>query len=230
MSYDHDWMPRRGGWRPYGALPPRPRPRYGYDFGWRGAVQGSRRMRFGRWEPPRGWSGGGYDRGAYGPAYEGPAYGARPSQARGYDRGFAREPFVPEEAYRRHPEYGQPRHGPQRWNEGDYRGEPTDDDLAHAVRARMYQDAWLDVDRIDVAVEDGVVTLTGEVDDFLEARYAWDDAWETPGVRGVVNQLTVRTDRPGETHGDVVPQTSGDPSPARAESLGDPPPGEGPEG
>jgi osmotically-inducible protein OsmY len=56
-----------------------------------------------------------------------------------------------------------------------------------------------------------VVTLTGEVDDFLKARYAWDDAWEAEGVRGVVNNLTVRADLPqAPTHGDVVPQSAGD--------------------
>jgi hypothetical protein len=58
-------------------------------------------------------------------------------------------------------------------------------------------------------VEEGVVTLTGEVADFMEARYAWDDAWESPGVRGVVNNITVRTDLPHPQHGDVVPQSAG---------------------
>ena len=45
-----------------------------------------------------------------------------------------------------------------------------------------------------------MVTLKGEVDDYLEARYAWDDAWEAAGVRGVLNQLTVRTDEPHDEH------------------------------
>jgi osmotically-inducible protein OsmY len=52
---------------------------------------------------------------------------------------------------------------------------------------------------------DGVVTLSGEVDDFLEARYAWDDAWEAEGVRGVINNLTVRTAEPHAQMG--MPQT-----------------------
>jgi len=184
-----------------------------------------------------GWGGGydAYDRGIYGESYPGPAYGGYPgapargeyyggghapgraSQGRGYDRGstgeYARAPFMPEEAYRRHPEYDQPRQ--QRQWEGYQREfgdgeELSDDDIEHIVRHRMQNDAWLDPDRIEVQVEDGVVTLTGEVDDFLEARYAWDDAWEAEGVRGVVNNLTVRTDQPTETHGDVVAQSSGD--------------------
>jgi hypothetical protein len=74
----------------------------------------------------------------------------------------------------------------------------------------MSEDTWLDPRRIDVQVEDGVVTLTGEVDDYMEARYAWDDAWEADGVRGVINNLTVRTDQPQEPHGDVVVQGAGD--------------------
>ena len=181
-----------------------------------------------------GWGGGydAYDRGIYGESYPGPAYGGyaggpargeyyggghgRGSQARGYDRGYggeyARAPFMPEEAYRRHPEYDQPRQ--QRQWEGYQReyGEEdlSDDDIREIVRQRMQSDAWLDPDRIEVEVEDGVVTLTGEVDDFLEARYAWDDAWESPGVRGVVNHLVVRTDLPNDEHGDMLPQSAGD--------------------
>ncbi|HEU4453301.1 MAG TPA: BON domain-containing protein [Longimicrobium sp.] len=177
-----------------------------------------------------GWGGGydAYDRGIYGESY--PGYGGYPgapvrgeyyggggfgpgraSQGRGYGGDFARAPFMPEEAYRRHPEYNQPRQQRQ-WEsyQHGYDEDLSDDDIREIVRGRMESDAWLDPDRIEVEVEDGVVTLTGEVDDFLEARYAWDDAWEAEGVRGVVNNLTVRTDQPTETHGDVVAQSSGD--------------------
>ena len=77
------------------------------------------------------------------------------------------------------------------------------------MRRRLYEDVWVDIDRVDVEVEDGIVTLRGEVDDFMEARYAWDDAWETEGVRGVLNHLTVRVDEPvAEPHGDVLPQST----------------------
>jgi hypothetical protein len=135
---------------------------------------------------------------------------------RGYERGWsgghAREPFMPEVAYRRHPEYRQDRQ-PREWeaHQREYGGEePGDDEVRDAVYRRMSADAWVDAERIEVQVEDGVVTLTGEVDDFMEARYAWDDAWEADGVRGVVNNLTVRSDQPHEDHGDVVVQRSGD--------------------
>ena len=195
----------------------RPMGRHGFGGGERGP---------GAWGPggPRGEYGGAYEGyGGYSGApdsrgfYAGRA-GGRPSQQRGYDGewgrggGFAREPFMPDEAYRRHPEYRQHRQ-PREWeaHQHGFGGEEPDDRaVREAVYARMSQDAWLEPERIDVQVEDGVVTLTGEVDDYMEARYAWDDAWEADGVRGVINNLTVRTDQPQEPHGDVVVQAAGE--------------------
>ena len=183
-----------------------------------------RSVQYGRWEGP-----GGYDRGVYGDAYEAysPGYGGgmnprgmpQPRGWAGYGQqyqeewqgGYARGPFLPEQAYRRHPELEQaPSPRGERWGyEMDDTGWDLDDDeILEAVRRRLYDDVWLDVDRIDVEVEDGVVTLTGEVDDFLEARYAWDDAWETMGVRGVVNHIRVRVDESAPAHGDLLPQST----------------------
>lgn len=72
--------------------------------------------------------------------------------------------------------------------------ERSDEDVREAVRENLFQDTWVDPRGIRVEVSDGVVTLEGEVRDFMEARYAWDDAWESDGVRGVINNLTVRSD------------------------------------
>ncbi len=80
-----------------------------------------------------------------------------------------------------------------------------DDEVRYSVRENLFQDTFVNPDRIEVEVDRGVVTLRGEVDDFLEARYAWDDAWESPGVRGVINNLTVRTDRASDEM--ELPQT-----------------------
>jgi hypothetical protein len=199
--------PGQGGFGPA-------RPGYGADpGGFHGGLGGAR---------PRGEYGGAYEEyGGYpgGPArgdyYGGPGVG-RGAPGRGYDRGwgggFAREPFMPEEAYRRHPEYRQDRQ-PREWeaHQHEYGDEEMGDDaIRDAVYRRMSADAWVDAERIEVQVEDGVVTLTGEVDDFMEARYAWDDAWEADGVRGVVNNLTVRADQPHDAHGDMVVQGGGD--------------------
>jgi hypothetical protein len=192
-------------------------PRGGYDRG----VYGDRYPEFGGYPGGRergtyyGGRGGyetrsdvGYDR-DFG---RGRSYGRG---GMGYDAGYAQEPFIPEAAYQRHPEYNRPQMQPvDRW---PARGhdldagpmELDDKEIRQAVRENLHQDRWLNPDRLQVEVSDGVVTLTGEVDDYLEARYAWDDAWETAGVRGVLNNLTIRTDQPQEKHGDTVPQTAG---------------------
>src|SRR5690606_13080443 len=67
-----------------------------------------------------------------------------------------------------------------------------DEAIRAAVRRTLFEDTWLDARDIDIEVEDAVVTLRGAVRSHLEARYAWDDAWETGGVRGVISQLEVR--------------------------------------
>ena len=132
----------------------------------------------------------------------------------GYDAGYARGPFVPEEAYRRHPEMERPRdHArggwPDQGRDADFEEELDDAEVEQGVRGNLHQDGWIQADAIEVEVNEGVVTLRGEVEDYMQARYAWDDAWDSAGVRGVINHLTVRTDEPHQTHGDVVPQSSG---------------------
>lgn len=163
----------------YGGSPTRER--YGSEMGGGGMSA---------WGGFRGW-GSGYDR--------------------GLDEGYARQPFVPEEAYQRHPEYArEPRHTGD-WPEemGELGLDMDDEEVRQSVRESLFNDSWVKADRIEVEVNGGVVTLTGEVADYMEARYAWDDAWESPGVRGVVNQLTVRTDQPAAKHGEVLPQSGG---------------------
>lgn len=226
----------------FGGREPWARPRAG-GYEWNrppheslGRARGPRDVQYGRWEGP-----GGYDRGLYGDVYE--AYAPPPARrgprgepmprgwagygdeyAEEWTGGYARGPFVPEHAYRRHPEMDQapgPRGGRWGYELDDTGMELDDDQILDAVRRKLYEDVWLDVDRIDVEVEDGVVTLRGEVDDFMEVRYAWDDAWETEGVRGVVVQLNVRADEPQpDAHGDLVPQTSRGSSPEPEDASG----------
>jgi osmotically-inducible protein OsmY len=69
----------------------------------------------------------------------------------------------------------------------------SDEEVLQSVRQALVEDRWLDSSSIIVQVRDGVVLLRGEVNDYLEARYAWDDAWESAGVRGVVDRLEVRS-------------------------------------
>lgn len=221
---------------------PRPAPRRA-PFAWTpqrdemgGQPWSPRDVQYGRWDVPMG-----YDRGLYGGGYEGPAagYGDGPNRRTGWGGygadfqdewgGYPPGPFLPEQAYQRHPELGrEPRPHAERWGQDDGAWEMDDEEILDAVRRRLYEDVWVDIDRVDVEVEDGVVTLRGEVDDFMEARYAWDDAWETEGVRGVINHLTVRVDQPAaQPHGDVMPQSTQGTSTEPAEAGGG---GEGPGG
>ncbi len=201
-----------GGHPGFGGVPGSPRE--GMFYGGRSAGELRHPDAWGAGQP-RAW-GGGYDsafRGGFGRGYDrgmGPARMDRDERPGG---DFAREPFMPEAAYLRHPEYETPStYHQDRWERpGEYvvsRDEPLgDEEIRNEVRQRLYQDTWLQADDIEVTVSGGVVTLRGEVHDFLEARYAWDDAWESDGVRGVINNLTVRPDEPGaEQHGDMFAQ------------------------
>lgn len=99
-------------------------------------------------------------------------------RARSYDR--AENPLLREEE--------------ERYRSSRYARHLRDLALRQAVIHTLSYDLALRADKIEVEVEDGVVTLSGEVGDYLEARYAWDDAWETPGVRGVISRVEVRAE------------------------------------
>lgn len=60
------------------------------------------------------------------------------------------------------------------------------------MRYSLVWDTYVDEGRIDVDVKDGMVTLKGSVDTIVEKRSAGDDAWDTPGVRDVRNELVVQ--------------------------------------
>ncbi len=49
----------------------------------------------------------------------------------------------------------------------------------------------MDAEAITVEVENGVVTLSGELPDYDEVRLAVDDAWDVEGVIGVRPRLRV---------------------------------------
>lgn len=215
-EYDYDYGGR--GW-PYGRSRRgmRGRGRFGYEYDWEmggtegfGMPYGSEYTRggtpgFGRRDMPGGMRGG-YRGGmaGYGSEYGDRTYAER-FTGRYADRG---EEFGPAEApYGRTPSDRWPEMGHDVDNLSRREMRMSDDEIREAVLENLFQDTWVDPQRIDVEVENGVVTLSGEVNDFMEARYAWDDAWETAGVRGVINNLTVRTDQPSEQMD--MPQTSG---------------------
>jgi hypothetical protein len=90
--------------------------------------------------------------------------------------------------------------GPARYGLGPYyrrlqqRRRP-DEELKKEVEEALFYDTWVDSESITVEVNDGVVTLRGELPDHEEVRYATDDAWDVEGVRGVRSELRIDTGR-----------------------------------
>lgn len=199
--------------------------RFGYrrtEPPWRSGRRRLRPSEEARGTPEAGWMGDeawatftGYDEEYTGGGYEREPRTTRRFRAARYGGEYDERAFAGPEYVERYPDVRYGHTPPDRWpgtgrdldqlDEAERR--MTDDEIRDAVLANMDEDAWIDPDRIEVDVEDGVVTLTGEVDDFMQARYAWDDAWESAGVRGVVNNLTVRTDIPRDEM--ELPQTAG---------------------
>jgi osmotically-inducible protein OsmY len=68
----------------------------------------------------------------------------------------------------------------------------NDEEIRSDIRDRLIWDSWVDADRVMVDVSRGVVTLRGEVDTVIEKRAAGDDAWDTPGVVDVLNEIRIR--------------------------------------
>jgi osmotically-inducible protein OsmY len=70
------------------------------------------------------------------------------------------------------------------------RPEPDGDGLIDdAVKAMFYKDSLIDATGIYLQTNQGVVTLTGAVENLAERSLAEDDAWVVPGVREVLNEL-----------------------------------------
>ena len=64
--------------------------------------------------------------------------------------------------------------------------------LRRDVLAELEYDPSIDARKIGVAVEDGIVTLTGEVSTFAEKWNAERAVERVEGVRGIVNKIEVR--------------------------------------
>ncbi|AOL04205.1 MULTISPECIES: BON domain-containing protein [Burkholderia] len=76
-------------------------------------------------------------------------------------------------------------------NEIHVRPHPTQSDVAGKIEAALIRHAVEEAGHVGVSVQDGCVTLTGRVDSLQERRLAFDAAWSAPGVRDVVDQLSV---------------------------------------
>ena len=182
----------------------------GYRFSYPGARSGSRGP-YGRQEPWEAGPPGGYGA-QWGRAYGGPDAmrwrGPSTASSRYHAGAYDFDAFAPARAtpYEREDlsayyddqvdaDFG------EYWDEEELDDDGVRDSVWHSLR----EDGFIDADSIQIEVKDRVVTLRGEVNDYMEARYAWDDAWDAQGVRGVISKLTVKGGGrleapPGATH------------------------------
>jgi osmotically-inducible protein OsmY len=70
---------------------------------------------------------------------------------------------------------------------------PSDGDIKSMVVDRLRENPFTIDDELKVDVKQSVVILGGKVSSALAKRVAGDDAWDTPGVKDVSNQLTIRS-------------------------------------
>jgi osmotically-inducible protein OsmY len=68
---------------------------------------------------------------------------------------------------------------------------PSDREMKSVLVDRLHENIFTQDARIKVEIDDRVVVLGGEVDSPIAKRAAGDDAWDTPGVVDVSNQLVV---------------------------------------
>ncbi|MDQ4131914.1 MAG: BON domain-containing protein [Actinomycetota bacterium] len=77
------------------------------------------------------------------------------------------------------------------WYEDPLAPPPTDRDIKSMIVERLRQNPFTADEEITVDVKHDVVILNGEVGSTRAKRAAGDDAWDTPGVVDVSNQLSV---------------------------------------
>ena len=67
----------------------------------------------------------------------------------------------------------------------------TDPDVKRAIASALHRHATIEASKIDIAIIDGKVTLTGDVDATFEKELIEDAVWSAPGVIEVFNHLRV---------------------------------------
>lgn len=108
------------------------------------------------------------------------------------------------EEYRGEPNYREGRHagkGPK-----DYKR--SDDRIREDVCEALARDPHIDASEISVKVKDGVVTLTGTVEDRRAKRRAEDCAEDVNGVKDIINSLSLQEEeQEGMTGSNTVRQS-----------------------
>ncbi|WP_429262004.1 BON domain-containing protein [Paraburkholderia atlantica] len=77
-------------------------------------------------------------------------------------------------------------------NQITVRGRPTPIDIADRIAEALERHALKEARRIVVSIDDGTVTLRGKMGSFAEKSISCNSAWSAPGVRMVIDQLSVR--------------------------------------
>jgi osmotically-inducible protein OsmY len=67
----------------------------------------------------------------------------------------------------------------------------TDHEIKDAVLSKLLSDTAIYIKGLNVDAVNGTVYLRGTVNGYTQKMEAGDDAWSVPGVRGVVNELSV---------------------------------------
>ncbi|MFP5227461.1 MAG: BON domain-containing protein [Acidobacteriota bacterium] len=91
---------------------------------------------------------------------------------------------------------------------------PSDQQLTSSVQSKLSGESALTGQNIQVAVNNGVVTLSGAAADPASRALAGNDAGSIPGVKTVVNNLTVLP--PPQTASMTTPDVAPAPEPRRA--------------
>ncbi|MCW7541128.1 BON domain-containing protein [Aquabacterium sp. A7-Y] len=77
-------------------------------------------------------------------------------------------------------------------NEISLEPKATPEDLERRIREALTRQAVREAQDMEIRVTDNVATLRGQVNSLRERQAAFGAAWSAPGIRAVVNQLTVR--------------------------------------
>ena len=83
----------------------------------------------------------------------------------------------------------------------------SDSELQHDARRELVREPGLDAEGIDVRVQDGVATLTGNVRSDAESWSAADAVRRVPGVQSVVNETMIVREAsvlPADTDADIA--------------------------
>ena len=83
----------------------------------------------------------------------------------------------------------------------------SDEEIEHELRDDALRTLWIDPDRLEIGVEQGEVTLAGELDTKADAEPLEQFASRVPGVVAVHSRLRWRVEKPKLPRSDPrVPQ------------------------